>query len=349
MFSLSAIQFADFSLSSWARAGRNFLALRLGRLSLKRVIVLMLASALALGLTLQEAEAKRLGGGRSSGRQAQMFQQRQQAAPSPRPNSANAAAQPARNRWLGPLAGIAAGLGIGALLSHLGLGGALGGMLSNLIMFGGIALLGYWLLRWFAARRARNSAAAPAFMRGAQESAMAANAGSNFDMRAGFAQEPRGMAPQFSGGMASANTTAQPANTVPAHPAHFDTALFLRNAKVLFIRLQAAWDAGDTADIREFATPAMFAEIKLDLSERGTRLNHTEVVQLEAVLIGVAEQADETLASVQFSGLMREEQGASAQPFSETWNLTKRTQGHEGWLLAGIEQDPSPSGAQWLS
>lgn len=347
MFSLSAIQFADFSLSSLARAGRNFLTLRIGRLSLKRLVVLMLASALALGLTLQEAEAKRLGGGRSSGRQAQMFQQRQQAAPSPRPSQANAAAQPTRNRWLGPLAGIAAGLGIGALLSHLGLGGALGGILSNLIIIGGIALLGYWLLRWFAARRARHgAAAAPAFMRGAHESAMAANAGSNFDMRTGFAQEPRGMASQFSGGMAAADTAVQPVNAVPAH---FDTALFLRNAKVLFVRLQAAWDAGDAADIREFTTPAMFAEIKLDLSERGTMLNQTEVVQLEAALIGVAEQADEILASVQFSGLIREEQGASAQPFSEKWNLTKRTQGHEGWLLAGIEQDPSPSGAQWLS
>ncbi|WP_370576623.1 Tim44 domain-containing protein [Mycoavidus sp. B2-EB] len=307
----------------------------------------MLAGALAVGLTLQEAEAKRLGGGRSSGRQAQMFKQRQQAAPSPRPSQSNAAAQPTRNRWLGPLAGIAAGLGIGALLSHLGLGGAFGAMLSNLIIIGGIALLGYGLVRWFAARRVRHGvAAAPAFMRGAHESAMAANTGSNFDMRAGFAQEPRSMAAQFSGGMASAHTAVQPVNAVPAH---FDTTLFLRNAKVLFVRLQAAWDAGDAADIREFTTPAMFAEIKLDLAERGTMLNQTEVVQLEAVLIGVEEQANETVASVQFSGLIREEQGTRAQPFSEKWNLTKRMQGHEGWLLAGIEQDTALSGAPLLS
>lgn len=344
MFSLSAIQFADFSLSSSARAGRNFLARRMARLTLKRVVVLMLASVLALGLMMQEAEAKRMGGGRSSGRQAQMFK-RQQAAPNPRPSRPHAAAQPTRNRWLGPLAGIAAGLGIGALLSHLGLGGALGGLLSNLIIIGGIALLGYWLVRWLAARRARNSAAAsPAFMCGAHEPAMASNAGSNFDMRAGFAQDQKGIASQFSGGMASAHTAVQPVNAVSAH---FDTTLFLRNAKVLFVRLQAAWDAGDAADIREFTTLAMFAEIKLDLAERGMALNQTEIVQFEAALIGLEEQAGETLASIQFSGLIREEQGTHAQPFSEQWNLTKR--GHEGWLLAGIEQDTSPSGAPLLS
>ncbi|KAG0290930.1 hypothetical protein BGZ96_005620 [Linnemannia gamsii] len=343
MFSLSAIQFADFSLSSWARAGRSFLARQMAKLTLKRVIVLMLASVLGLGLMMQEAEAKRMGGGRSSGRQAQMFK-RQQAAPSPRPSRPPAAAQPTRSRWLGPLAGIAAGLGIGALLSHLGLGGMLGGLLSNLIIIGGIALLGYWLVRWLAARRSRHSAAAsPAFMRGAQP-ATAANAGSNFDMRAGFAQNQKDMASQFSGGMASAYAAVQPINAVPAD---FDTTLFLRNAKVLFVRLQAAWDAGDSADIREFTTPAMFAEIKLDLAERGMALNQTEIVQLEAMLIGLEEQAGETLASVQFSGLIREEQGTHAQPFSEQWNLTKR--GHEGWLLAGIEQDISPSGASLLS
>ncbi len=119
-------------------------------------------------------------------------------------------------------------------------------------------------------------------------------------------------------------------------PANFDTEAFLRNAKVYFVRLQAAWDVGNMDDIREFTTPEMFAEVKVDLASRGTGTNQTDVVQLNADLLGVEDRGNEYLASVRFSGLIRETAGVAAEPFVEVWNLSKRT--GEGWLLAGIQQ-----------
>jgi predicted lipid-binding transport protein (Tim44 family) len=121
-------------------------------------------------------------------------------------------------------------------------------------------------------------------------------------------------------------------------PADFDVEGFLRSAKVYFVRLQAAWDAGDQADIREFTTPEMFAEIKLDLTERGAAPNQTDVVQIEAELLGIEEQGRNALASVRFHGLLREAPGAAVAPFSEVWNLVKPLSDTHGWLLAGIQQ-----------
>jgi predicted lipid-binding transport protein (Tim44 family) len=118
----------------------------------------------------------------------------------------------------------------------------------------------------------------------------------------------------------------------------FDAQDFLRHAKVNFVRLQASWDEGNLADIREFTTPEMFAELKVDIDARGGESNRTDVVQLNAELLGVEDRGTEYLASVRFSGLIRESAGASAEPFSEIWNLSKAVRKGEGWLLAGIQQ-----------
>jgi predicted lipid-binding transport protein (Tim44 family) len=82
----------------------------------------------------------------------------------------------------------------------------------------------------------------------------------------------------------------------------------------------------------------MFAEVKVDLSSRGAQTNQTDVVQLNAELLGVEERANEYFASVRFSGLIREAPGAAAEPFVEVWNLSKANRAGEGWLLAGIQQ-----------
>jgi predicted lipid-binding transport protein (Tim44 family) len=95
---------------------------------------------------------------------------------------------------------------------------------------------------------------------------------------------------------------------------------------------------GNIADIREFTTPEMFAEVKVDLDSRGAESNLTDVVQLNAELLGVEDHGSEYVASVRFSGLMRESSGAPAAPFVEIWNLSKSTRAGEGWLLAGIQQ-----------
>jgi predicted lipid-binding transport protein (Tim44 family) len=298
-----------------------------------------------------DADAARMGGGRSFGRQSSMASQRSATPPPAQPSPSNPAQQagaqrapgtpaptpaaaPARNRWLGPIAGLAAGLGIAALLSHFGLGEAFAGMMANMIVIALIAMVAVWLIRKFTSRR---RAAQPAFQTGGGYS----STGSLNQSSGGYQpQEPRYSAPPTGQYLApEANALSTPRiDTPPAVPEGFDTEAFLRNAKVYFVRLQAAWDAGNMDDIREFTTPEMFAEVRVDLAGRGTQSNQTDVVQLNADLLGVEDRGSEYLASVRFSGLIREGMGEPAEPFTEVWNLSKSRASGEGWLLAGIQQ-----------
>jgi predicted lipid-binding transport protein (Tim44 family) len=297
-----------------------------------------------------DAEARRLGGARSLGRQSATATQRsstpspaqstptQQAGPAQNVQPATptpATAAPNRNRWLAPIAGLAAGLGIAALLSHFGLGDAFAGMLANVIVLALIAFVVIWLIRKLTNRQ---RAAGPAYRTGGglPPSGGVREIG-------GYPQEPRFTAPPTGQYLApEANPLTTPRiGSAPSIPADFDTETFLRNAKVYFVRLQAAWDAGNMDDIREFTTPEMFAEIRMDLADRGAQPNQTDVVQLSADLLDVADRGNEYLASVRFNGLIRETQGAAAEPFVEIWNLSKSCLTGEGWLLAGIQQAES--------
>ncbi len=121
-------------------------------------------------------------------------------------------------------------------------------------------------------------------------------------------------------------------------PADFDVPAFLRNSKTYFIRLQAAWDKADINDLREFTTPEMYAELKLEIQERGTTANVTDVVSIDAELLGIENTGNDHLASVKFTGMIKEAQNAPAEPFTEVWNLTKPVNGQGGWVLAGIQQ-----------
>ena len=299
------------------------------------VAVALLVAATAVASV--DAEARRMGGGRSIGRQSQTIQRSapppaqqplqstQPAAQAQRTQPGTATPQPApsRSRWLGPIAGLAAGLGIAALLSHFGLGGAFAGAMANIIVIALLAMVGIWLVRKFMNRR---RGAAPAY------AGMSAGAGGHASVNQGGATEPAWRAPAF--GVAAAPSA--PAQV--AVPEGFDTDAFLRSAKVHFVRLQGAGDDGNLADIREFTTPEMFAERKLDGDARAGARDQTDVVQLQAELLALETRDDSHLASVRFSGLIREEAGTAAQPFAEVWNLSKPARGSEGWLLAGIQQ-----------
>jgi predicted lipid-binding transport protein (Tim44 family) len=307
-----------------------------------------------------DAEARRMGGGRSIGRQqsstvqrqttppaqptqpAQSSQQSAQAAQAQRTQPApTPAPAPNRSRWLGPIAGLAAGLGIAALLSHFGLGEAFAGALANMIVIAAIAMLAIWLIRRFMGRK--RDAASPAYA----GSAPGLNAGrDSFPREPGFSASQSHSASPYDepsqGGASSfgmpAAATSSAMQSAPVVPANFDSEAFVRNAKVYFVRLQAAWDVGNIEDIREFTTPEMFAEVKIDLNARGPEQNLTDVVQLNAELLGVEDRGSEYFASVRFSGLIRETAGAAAEPFAEVWNLSKAKRQGEGWLLAGIQQ-----------
>lgn len=284
---------------------------------MKNVFNLVLAvflAFLACGLTASDAEAGRLGGGRSFG------MQRQSVAPRPAPSRQMAPAQPSaptgvpaatpKRSWLGPIAGLAAGLGLGALLSHFGMGQGMG----SILMF---ALLAMAALFAFKLLFRRNGAPHPA-------SSPLQYAG-NSDLPPTPSPQPQFAAP-------ATNLSAS------APPAGFDSEAFLRVAKLNFIRLQAANDAKNFADLREFLAPEVFAEIKMQMEERPSSPQQTDVVTLNAELIEVVTEGERHIASVHFSGMIREEANAPAIPFSEIWHLSKPVDGSKGWLVAGIQQ-----------
>lgn len=284
----------------------------------------MLAAALFLGLTLNigDAEAaKRLGGGGSSGMQRQSVAPsksheaapaqtpHQQAAPSAaRQPTAAPTAQPKRS-WMGPLAGLAAGLGLAALASHFGFGEELASFMTMaLLAFAVLAVVGYFM-------RKKAAAQMPQGMQ-------YAGAGNGYG-----AIPPSDFQP--AGGSPSASKLQTPAG--------FDADGFVRNAKINFIRLQAANDAGNLDDIREFTTPEMFAEIKLAIDERKGAKQATDVASLEAAVIDVTEEGNRYIVSVHFTGLIGED-GAAPEAFGEIWHMTKPIDGSRGWVIAGIQQ-----------
>ncbi|HJW24279.1 MAG TPA: TIM44-like domain-containing protein [Rhodocyclaceae bacterium] len=293
------------------------------------------SAVLALGFTLVvgDAEAaRRLGGGRSSGMQREMTVPQKSVTPGPTAPAPNQATAPMANRaqpgapapqaqpkrsWMGPLAGLAAGLGLAALASHFGFGEGLASMLMiGLLIMVVLAVVGF-IMR----RRA-----------GGQQPALAGAQGMRYAAHDYGSASAQPVAPEYPAGSAGA---ASPAAHIPAD---FDVEGFLRNAKVNFLRLQAANDAGNLEDIREFTSPEMFAEIKLGFSERSQGTQETDVVSLNAEVLDVVEEAGRYVVSVRFNGLIREGKEAAAEPFDEIWHLTKPRDGSRGWILAGIQQ-----------
>ena len=307
--------------------------------SVKTLLLAAVVGVAGLTLAINDADAARMGGGKSVGKQSSNVTNKQapaQAAPAPQQAAAGAAAKPAaappapaRNRWLGPLAGLAAGLGIAALLSHLGMGGALAEMMGSMLMIAGIALAAFFIWRMWRNR----SNLAPA-LAGAGGGPNAAFDGAQPSSAAAFS--PVAALP---GGTAGASGFETPAATGTWKvPADFDVDNFLHIAKMYFVRLQAAWDTRNEEDIRNFTSPEMYAEIKLDLVARGDAANQTDVVSLEAQFLGIEEMGEQTMASVRLTGMLREAPGAEAAPFNEVWNLVKPASAKASWVLAGIQQ-----------
>lgn len=286
---------------------------------MKRFFMLLTVALTSVSLFAATAEAKRFGGGSSFGKQRTMAPQQAQKAPAAAPASGQgatpaktAAAQPAGNKWLGPLAGLAIGAGLGALLASAGLDGALGGVL--------LALLAAAVVMFLIAKfRKQPQAARPAI----PQSMQYAGAGA-----------PYTDSQPLSGGSASMASVTMAAKV----PDDFPVEGFLRSAKTTFIRLQAANDRKDLDDIREYTTPEMFAEIAMQMQERGDAPQKTDVLSVSGELLEVANEGDFAIASVRFAGQLRENGGAP-QEVDEIWHVQKDLRDDRSvWLLAGIQQ-----------
>ena len=287
----------------------------------------LVVASMGMLVTSMDVDARRLGGGRPAGMQRQMPVRQPAANPSPTPNQAapqNAAApmaapgaQPGRRSWMGPLAGVAAGLGIAALMSHFGMGAAMGNFVTMALLAVAAVFVIGWLMRRFSGANA-------------QAGPQLAGAGAPYQ---GAAQPMYREQPTFTPGGVSA---VQPAAAPLSVPPGFDAVGFERIAKMIFIRLQAANDEANIEDIRKFTTPELFASLRLDLQERGTAKQQTDVVQLDAELVDATKESSQWIASVRFSGLIREEANAGAQPFNELWHLVKPLDDSRDWAIAGI-------------
>lgn len=312
---------------------------------MKKLALVAFAVILGSGLLINDAEARRLGGGRSLGMSRDSGVMKREAIP-PRPATPAQSAVPTQaakptpaapspgglSRWMGPLAGLAAGIGLAALLSHFGMGEAMANFL--LIALAAMAVL--FVVRLLLRKR-EPAAAGLQYARSTPRFEPA-----HFDTDKASVDDPKVVQGKHSAG-GTANVALPATNSTSAIaadslPADFDSEGFLRQAKLNFIRLQAANDRGDMEDIRQFTTPEVAAEIQMQYQERGHSTQQTDVMRLEAGLLDLTTESDHHLISVRFSGQLREDANAAPEDFTEVWHLRKPVDGSRGWLVAGIQQ-----------
>lgn len=293
----------------------------------------------------ESAEAKRFGGGRSFGKQyntmprqaqppRQANQTRQEQPTRQQAGAAGAQARPqgGMSRWLGPLAGLAAG----GLLASMFFGEGFEGIsvmdvILILVLVGG----GFLLFRMLRGGRPTPATAGAGAVPGASPAPAAAIPDHQYRERARLEEAPPagGFTPA---GMGSTPPMAQGNDEFPFW---FDGPAFIEGSRQHFIRLQAAWDQADFAGIGEYTTSEMLAELKRE-RERLDRHQVTEVIRLQSELVTIQRDGDKVVASVRFHGLIREEERGVAEEFSEIWHVIHPWDSPDGdWLISGIQQD----------
>ncbi|PJD95850.1 MAG: hypothetical protein CK426_06835 [Legionella sp.] len=258
----------------------------------------LLIALLSFGLVINEAAAKRFGGGRSFGMQrshSSLFSNNKAQS-----NHAYTQKQQSKSRW----GGVLGGLLVGGLLGSLFMGHGFASGIMSWLMLG---LAAFFIMNWLQRRRqpmAQTAASAT--------NSFKANAFNPFQ--------------SFQG---STHASA-------SQPVDFVSDSFVRQAKVCFIRLQAAYDQKNLADLQAFTLPEVYAEIQMQLEERGHEFNKTEVIELHAELLDVSKQAHSTVASVRFTGKLKEND--APQDLNEIWHFRQINNSKE-WLVGGIQHE----------
>jgi predicted lipid-binding transport protein (Tim44 family) len=262
---------------------------------MRQIISCLLIALLSFGLLVNEASAKRFGGGRSFGMQrsqSSLFSSNKTHNTSSLGQKAN------KSKWGGMLGGLL----VGGLLASLFMGhGFASGMMSWLIL----GLAAYFIIN-FLRRRAQP------VMQTAQATPFKQNTFNPFN--------------QY-----YANNTSSSGQS-----SDFVSDTFLRSAKVSFIRMQTAYDQKDLEDLKTFTLPEVYAEIKMQLDERGNEANKTEVINLQAELMDVSNQSYSKVASVRFTGSIKE--NGEINSLDEIWHFRQLENSSE-WLVGGIQQE----------
>ena len=289
---------------------------------MRTFLIALFAAFFSVALTLPDAEAKRFGGGRSIGKQRDTYSQ--QATPRAPAGSPAVAPQRPGNRWLGPLAGLAAGGLLGAML--------FGGGFSGINFFDILIVLALVAAGVYLFRRMRRGQAGGGLQRAGYAGAYGGNAPRPGPAPVGgdsYGQQS-GAQPQAAWGGAA------PARPV-SYPPGFDADAFVREAKASFMRMQTAYDAGNLEEIRDFTAPQVYQEVRRQIEERHGAPQHTEVVTLNAEVVDVTQEGNNGVVSVRFSGLIKED--GLATPFAELWHVQKSlSDPRAAWVIAGIQQ-----------
>ena len=284
----------------------------------KVIISFLLISFFSL-LALESSEARRMGGGRSFGKMPPIKRQATTPAkPAENVSQKNAPNVAASKRGgMGVLGGLAAGLGLAALASYLGIGGELMGLLVIL----GICLLCFIAFRVF-------------FSKGLARMALAGGSPERF--------------PQTRVEERPENTVIRGNEQVQYVDGNFEWEIpekeeFLEVAKSKFIELQEHWSSGDLAKLENFCTWDLMEHLSREFKEEDRVNSNLSVVELNAYLEGsktIKNESGMTVSEVyiRFNGLMRDSDSLPIK-FNEVWTLQKTNVPNQGWLLAGIFQD----------
>jgi len=292
--------------------------------------LIILSAILTFGLVVFDASAaQRLGGGKNVGAQRSATAQApakgpaQQAAPAAAPAATPAPQPSGMSRWLGPLAGLAIGAGLASMFMG---GGGMGGAMGSILMVVLLAAAALFAWKMFRSKPADNNNLQYA----------GANAGEAAPTPAMPASGGGGM-PQIGsavGGAAAAPVVAPEASRFPAG---FDAEQFAVHAKMNFTRLQQANDKRDVSTMRDYMTSEFYATITAQIDPMGV-VQHTEIISLEAAVVEVVTENNKNIASVRFTGSMRDAATAATESFDEVWHLEKPLDGASGWLISGIQQ-----------
>lgn len=295
---------------------------------------LMSLSALFLSVALitpQTAEAKRFGGGKSFGQQKSAPFQKRQApkqqkpdAQSTRANQATGAAATGSARWLGPLAGLAAG----GLLAWMIFGEGFDGIQVMDILLLGLILFG--IIAFMRARARKQEMLQPASADRETHHQVRKNMGAYTGTSSDQAR--RTVAPTI-----GADLSVSAEHDVEA-PTWFDELRFVEDAKQHFVAVQAAWDKGDASEIESYCTPQLYLQLQALMNEIVVGENHTEVDTLDSEIVDLSFENDYFVVSIRFSGFIKEEQNVPAHAFNEVWHIRRLKQGEGNWQIAGIQQ-----------
>ena len=345
----------------------------------KSILVLTSLMIMFLFMTFSQfAEAKRLGGGGSFGMQKQVApksfntqKDTKQTTPQTQPAGQNAgtaatagtaaagtaaagtAAKSGASKWLGPLAGIAAG----GLLAMMLFGDGFEGLqILDFILFALLAFGLFMLARRLLSKpqtqqqpayASHQEAQQPSQFEQAQQETVMQRQNIEQESSQSAARAPNSAQPAYNpnaGGSIFGADLDEPVGQAPTleskveqAPEWFDADGFVEGAKAHFVAMQAAWDAVDLEKLEGYCTPELFAALAIDLEGVVPGDNQTKVDELNAEIAMMAVEGEDFIVSVRYSGFI-EEDASGAHAFTEVWHIRRLAAGEGNWQVAGIQQ-----------